>query len=67
MNRITASDQQAVILFIPRYPSEMLAWNKTIDLSGYIQKKNTIIDVRIRGQSKVISLFLSSELLHYNC
>ena len=39
MNRITASGQQAVNLFIPRYRSELLACNKTIDLSVYIWKK----------------------------
>ena len=60
MNRITASGQQAVDLSIPRYPSKLLACNETIDLSGYIWKK-AIIDLRIRRQSKVISLFLSSE------
>ena len=40
MNRITASGQQAVNLFILRYPYEMLAWNKTVDLSSYIWKKS---------------------------
>ena len=39
MNRITASGQQAVNLFIPRYRSELLACSKTIDLSVYIWKK----------------------------
>ena len=66
MNRITASGQQAVILLTQRYPNEILAWNKTIDLSGYVYKKYiyTIIDVRIRAQSRVISLFLLSELFN---